>query len=98
MCWHLEIYLQYHHRYTFGYLDCAVRYQAERYKSGAFQFREGEYAVYGEVIAGGLTLFVFAKVKKLPFFSMAGSVWLSLAETQESKARKDFLSEPLADL
>ena len=39
-----------------------------------FNIRGGGLAIYGGVLAGALTLFVFSKVKKLSFFQMADTV------------------------
>lgn len=43
-----------------------------------FNIRAGGLAIYGGVIAGFTTLFVFAKVKKVSFFTMADSAGLGL--------------------
>lgn len=47
-----------------------------------FNLRAGGLAIYGGVLASFLTLFIFVKVKKMSFFSMADSLILGLITGQ----------------
>ncbi|MCD8083213.1 MAG: prolipoprotein diacylglyceryl transferase [Clostridiales bacterium] len=47
-----------------------------------FNLRAGGLAIYGGVIAGILTLVVYSRAKKIPFFSMADSAVLGLITGQ----------------
>lgn len=47
-----------------------------------FNLRAGGLAVYGGVIAGAITMFVYTKVKKVSFFSMADTAVLGLVTGQ----------------
>ncbi len=47
-----------------------------------FNIRQGGMAIYGSIIGGAITLYVFAKVKKQKFFLMADTLCLGLVTGQ----------------
>lgn len=47
-----------------------------------FNLRQGGLAIYGSIIGGAITLYVFAKVKKQKFFLMADTICLGLVTGQ----------------
>ena len=62
-----------------------VIFQWDNYKNNLlqiFNLRAGGLAIYGGVIAAILTLIVFTRIRKLPFFSMADSGVLGLVTGQ----------------
>lgn len=84
-----EIYLDFAlYGIIFGIIGARIYYvifEWDYYKENLlqiFNLRAGGLAIYGGVLASALTLFIFIRVKKLSFFSMADSAVLGLVTGQ----------------
>ncbi|MGN0159172.1 MAG: prolipoprotein diacylglyceryl transferase [Brotaphodocola sp.] len=84
-----EIYLDFVlYGIIFGIIGARIYYvvfEWDYYKENLFQIfnlRAGGLAIYGGVLASVLTLFIFIKVRKMSFFSMADSLILGLLTGQ----------------